>query len=89
MAEKRKYARATLRAVACIYKDDEIIVGEVKDLSVSGTFVSTAMQMEVNEVVTVTIYHRLTPQALHDVKARVARVTEYGMGLQFEKNLMD
>lgn len=87
--EKRTYARRTLHARALMHKSGSIVLGEVVDLSMNGAFVTSAMQMEVGDLVTVTIFHTLTPQILSDLKARVVRVTDFGMGLQFEKLLID
>ena len=87
--EKRNFARLTLRAKARIQRDDEVIEGEVENLSLKGVFVNTSRQMAMNERVGVTINHTLTPQALCVLKARVVRVTDLGMGLQFEKSILD
>jgi hypothetical protein len=87
--ENRTYARRTLHARALLHKKGCIVVGEVVDLSMNGAYVTSAVQMEVNDTVTVTIFQTLTPQILSDLKARVVRVTERGMGLQFEKLLID
>ena len=87
--ENRTYARRELHARALIHKKSSVAVGEVVNLSMNGAFVTSSMQMEVDDEVTVTIYHTLTPQILRDLKAKVVRVTEVGMGLKFEKLLID
>jgi exosome complex RNA-binding protein Csl4 len=87
--EKRTYARRTLHARALLHKRGSIVVGEVVDLSMNGAYVTSAVQMEVGDMVTVTIFHTLTPQILRDLKAKVVRVTDLGMGLQFDKLLID
>jgi aspartate 1-decarboxylase len=87
--ENRTYARRTLHARALMHKSGCIVLGEVVDLSMNGAFVTSARQMEVDDVVTVTIFHTMTPQILSDLKAKVVRVTDRGMGLQFEKLLID
>jgi hypothetical protein len=87
--EKRHFARLSLRAKIKIHLDDQIIEGEVENLSMRGVFVKSYRHIEINDVVAVTIYHTLTPQILCDLKAKVVRVTHKGMGLQFEKILID
>jgi DNA-directed RNA polymerase subunit E'/Rpb7 len=87
--EKRNFARLALHAKANIHQNDEIVEGEVENLSMKGVFVTASRRMEINDSVAITIYHTLTPQVLCDLKAKVVRVTETGMGLQFEKTLLD
>jgi aspartate 1-decarboxylase len=87
--EKRNFARLALHAKANIHQNGQIIEGEVENLSMKGVFVTATRQMEINDTVAVTIYHTLTPQVLCDLKAKVVRVTDRGMGLQFEKTLLD
>jgi DNA-directed RNA polymerase subunit E'/Rpb7 len=87
--EKRNFARLSLHAKAKIHNDNEIIEGEVENLSMKGVFVTTPQPMEMNDDVAITIHHTLTPQALCDLKAKVVRVTDTGMGLQFEKSILD
>ncbi|GFO56128.1 hypothetical protein GMSM_31350 [Geomonas sp. Red276] len=87
--EKRNFARLALHAKANIHFDNELIEGEVENLSMKGVFVTAARKVEISDTVAITIYHTLTPQVLCDLKAKVVRVTEKGMGLQFEKTLLD
>jgi len=87
--EKRNFARLALHAKANIHQKDQTIEGEVENLSMKGVFVTTVRRMEINDTVAVTIYHTLTPQVLCDLKAKVVRLTDRGMGLQFEKTLLD
>lgn len=87
--EKRNFARLALHAKAKLHLDEELIEGEVENLSMKGVFVVTPRRMELNDTVAVTIYHSLTPQILCDLKARVVRMTDAGLGLQFEKTLLD
>ncbi|HEY5512645.1 MAG TPA: PilZ domain-containing protein [Geomonas sp.] len=87
--EKRNFARLALHAKANIHQEDQVIEGEVENLSMKGVFVTTVRRLELNDAVAVTIYHTLTPQILCDLKAKVVRVTDTGMGLQFEKTLLD
>ncbi|GFO70524.1 hypothetical protein GMLC_41030 [Geomonas limicola] len=87
--EKRNFARLALHAKANIHVDDEMVEAEVENLSMKGVFVTSTRKMEIEDKVSVTIYHTLTPQILCDLKAKVVRVTDRGMGLQFEKTLLD
>ena len=87
--ERRNFARLAMHAKASVHLDGQTIEGEVENLSMKGVFVAAAPRVEMNETVAVTIYHTLTPQALCNLKARVVRITDRGMGLQFEKTLLD
>ncbi|UFS69240.1 PilZ domain-containing protein [Geomonas sp. RF6] len=87
--EKRNFARLALHARANITQDGQVLEGEVENLSMKGVFVKSPRRMDIGDNVAVTIYHTLTPQVLCDLKARVVRTTEKGMGLQFEKTLLD
>jgi len=87
--EKRNFARLALHAKANIHFDDELIEAEVENLSMKGVYVTSARRMDIDDKVAVTIYHTLTPQILCDLRAKVVRVTERGVGLQFEKTLLD
>lgn len=87
--EKRNFARLALHAKANLHRNGSTIEGEVENLSMKGVFVMAPQRLEINDQVAVTIYHTLTPQVLCDLKAKVVRVTDKGMGLQFEKTLLD
>jgi predicted acyltransferase (DUF342 family) len=87
--ENRSFARAKLVTKACIYKDNQVIEGEVQNLSMNGAFVAIFGSLGRNDLVAVTIYHTLTTQNLSNIKAKVARVTDMGVGLQFEKPLIN
>ena len=87
--EKRNFARLALHAKANLHLGDQVIEGEVENLSMKGVFVTAVRRLEINDMVAVTIYHTLTPQILCDLKAKVVRITDQGMGLQFEKTLLD
>ena len=81
--EKRNCARLAMHAKSNIQSGDCNIEGESENLSMKGAFVRTAWQMKVHDVVTFTICG--TPVC---AKAKVVRVTEKGMGLEFEKTLL-
>ena len=87
--EKRNFARLALHAKANVIQGHQVIEGEVENLSMKGVFVRTTRTIDLGDMVAVTIYHTLTPQVLCDLKAKVVRVTDQGMGLQFEKTLLD
>lgn len=82
--ERRNFARLVLHAKAYINWDGRDIAGEVENVSIKGAFVTAASQMAINDVVAFTIDNTPT----FDRKAKVVRVTNKGMGLQFEKPLL-
>lgn len=83
--EKRNFARLALHAKANVHLEDQYIEGEVENVSMKGAFVAAVKQMKINEVVAFTICDTPT----YGLKAKVVRVTDKGMGLQFEKTLLD
>jgi hypothetical protein len=87
--ERRQFARISIHSEATIRHDKAVIMGVVENLSMKGAFVKTAETFPVNDPVTVTIYNYSTPNLLCDLQAKVVRVSETGMGLQFEKTLLD
>ena len=82
--EKRNFARLELHAKAFIHWDDQHIEGDVENVSIKGAFVMAANQIGINDVVVFTIDN--TPTC--DLKAKVVRVTDEGIGLEFEKTLL-
>jgi hypothetical protein len=82
--ERRNFARLELHAKAYMHWDDQYIVGELENVSMKGAFVTASSQIGINDVVAFTIDN--TPTC--DLKAKVVRVTEKGMGLQFVKPLL-
>ncbi len=86
--ERRGHKRHELSTKAQINLDQEIIEGEVKNLSISGAFVTSDRVMELNADVEVSIDDPLTQQ-LNNLEAKVVRVTDDGVGLQFKKPLFD
>ena len=83
--EKRNFARLELHAKAFIHWGDQHIEGEVENVSVKGAFVMTDSLKGINDVVAFTIDNTSTC----DRQAKVVRVTDKGIGLQFEKHLLD
>jgi len=82
--EKRNCARLAMHAKANINLEDQSIEGELENVSMEGAFVTAIKQTELNDVVKFTICD--TPI---NAKAKVVRVTDKGMGLQFEKTLLN
>jgi len=83
--EKRGFTRLALCAKANMLLEDQIVEGKVTNLSLKGAFVTACEHLRLNDVVTLTIDNTLACQ----VMARVVRVTDQGMGLEFAKNLLD
>jgi len=74
-----------LHAEAILLKDDLIFEGEVQNLSLQGAFVTTGWPLRLYDLVMLTVDKTLACQ----IKAKVVRVTDMGMGLEFEKNLLE
>ncbi|ACM21556.1 PilZ domain protein [Geotalea daltonii FRC-32] len=87
--EKRKFARLAMHSDTNIKFNNTMYSGTVRDLSMKGAFVTTDVLIPVNETVEVTIYTSSTPNMLCDLQAKVIRSTEYGIGLEFEKTVLD
>jgi hypothetical protein len=83
--EKRGFTRLALHAKANMLQADQNIEGEVENISLKGAFVTASWQLELNGVVTFTLDNTLAC----GIKAKVVRVTDRGMGLEFEKTLLD
>lgn len=83
--EKRDFARLALHADVTVHKNDDVFGGEVEDLSMKGMFLRSEKPMQENDTVAVSICD--TP--IYELKAKVVRVTDRGVGLQFEKTLFD
>lgn len=81
--EKRDFTRLAMRAKANIHMDNQNIEAEVENLSVNGAFVTAARRFKLHDVVTFTIYDTTTCA----IKAKVVRMTDKGIGLQFAKTL--
>jgi hypothetical protein len=86
--ERRAHERQSLSAKAHIDTGHGIIEGEVKNLSITGAFITSAEPMELNTEVELSIENPLLDNLNH-VKAEVARVTNDGVGLHFKKPLFD
>jgi YesN/AraC family two-component response regulator len=83
--DKRTFKRLSVHAAANIYRSDMAIKCEVEDLSMKGVFLKTSCQAKPDDTVAVTIYNtRIRKKA-----AKVVRVTDRGIGLQFERPIFD
>lgn len=87
--EKRKFTRLALHSDANIKHKNAVIMGVVENLSIKGVYVKTTEKIPINNSVEITIFTYATPNLLCDVQATVIRVNESGMGLEFDKTLLD
>jgi hypothetical protein len=82
--EKRKHSRLPLHSKGSIQIGDLSIEAESENLSLHGAFVAAASPVQLNDVVDF---------AFADIpitaKAKVVRITDQGIGLQFENTLLD
>ena len=83
--ENRAFTRLPMHAKANMLLGDQCIEGEVENLSLKGTFIIAKRTLGLHEVVSVTIDDTLAC----GITAKVVRVTNKGMGLEFEKTLLD
>ena len=84
--EKRQFARFPVHAKGILLIDNRIIHCEVENVSLGGAYVSLDTPIEINTSVIFTIFGTATTGALSCVEAKVVRVTENGVALNFECN---
>ena len=82
--EKRKHTRLAIHSKANIKLGGKSIEAESENVSLNGAFVAAVSPVELNEVVGFNFSH-IPIRA----KAKVVRVTDRGMGVEFEKTLLD
>jgi len=82
--EKRKHTRLAVHSKANIKLGGRNIKAESENVSLNGAFVTAVRQVELNDVVGFNFSH--VPIS---AKAKVVRVTDEGIGLQFENTLLD
>ena len=82
--EKRKFTRITVSAKAVMIIDGQTIDGELVNISLIGAFVATDQPIELGTPVTITIFDTPTSRMISDVRAKVVRVMDNGVALQFE-----
>jgi hypothetical protein len=75
----------TIHAKADMRLDAQNLEGELENLSLKGAFVASGGQFGINDVVTLNINSTLAC----GIKAKVVRVTDKGLGLRFERTLLD
>ena len=81
--ERRNFARLDIHAKTHLRRDNQYVEGVLDNLSIKGAFVTAASQIGINDVVAVSIDDTFAC----DLIAKVVRVTDKGIGLQFEKTL--
>lgn len=81
--EKRKHTRLAVHSKANIKLGGKSIEAESENVSLNGAFVTAVRQVELNDVVGFNFSH--VPIS---AKAKVVRVTDKGIGLEFEKTLL-
>jgi hypothetical protein len=86
---KRECTRIPVHSDAILQSNGDIIEGKVENLSMTGAFFTSAVHLKVDNIVTISIFNTLKTQTIQGLKARVVRVTEDGIALQFEKALLD
>ena len=82
--EKRKHSRLAIHSKANIKLGGKSIEAESENVSLNGAFVTTDRQVKVNDVVGFNFSN--VPIS---AKAKVVRVTQEGIGLEFENTLLD
>lgn len=87
--ERRKFARMALHSDANVKHGDTVIMGVVENLSIKGAAIKMTEKVPLNDPVEITIYTYATPNQLCDLQATVVRVSETGIGLEFEKTILD
>ena len=83
--ENREFTRLTMHAKAIMLFGDHSIEVKVENLSLKGAFVTADWQLGLDDIVALTIDNTLAC----GISAKVVRVTDRGMGLEFEKTLLD
>jgi ribosomal protein S1 len=83
--ENRDFTRLAMHAKANMLLEGQCINGEVENLSLKGAFIVAGEKLKMNQVVSITIDDPIAC----DIRAKVVRVTDKGIGLEFEKNLLD
>jgi hypothetical protein len=82
--EKRKHTRLAIHSKANIKLRGKSIEAESENVSLNGAFVTAAELVTLNDVVGFNF-----SDVPISAKAKVVRVTDEGMGLEFEKTLLD
>ncbi len=84
--ENRRFERVGFHTEAVIKQGGLSFRGEVENLSLKGLFVRTDQKVEVDEPVEITVFfHGTSAQLSFSLQAKVVRVTETGIGFNFQK----
>ncbi len=84
--ENRKFERVGFRTEALIKHDGKTFEGEVENLSLKGLFVKTDHKIGIDEPVEITVlFHGMSANMSFSIRAKVVRVTEDGIGFNFQK----
>ncbi|KAF0217894.1 MAG: hypothetical protein FD174_3157 [Geobacteraceae bacterium] len=84
--ENRKFERVGFHTEAVIKYGELSFNGEVENLSLKGLFVKTDRKIEIDEPVEITVFfHGTDAQLSFSLQAKVVRVTENGIGFNFQK----
>jgi len=83
--ENRAFTRLAMHAKANMLLEGQCIEGEVENLSLKGAFIVAGRSLGLHQVVSITIDNTLAC----GMTAKVVRITDKGMGLEFERTLLD
>ena len=84
--ENRKFERVGFHTEAVIKYRELTFNGEVENLSLKGLFVRTDQKINIDEPVEITVFFHGTDADLSfSLQAKVVRVTEFGIGFNFQK----
>ncbi len=84
--ENRKFERVGFHTEAIIKYGELSFNGEVENLSLKGLFVRTDQELNIDEPVEITVFfHGTNADLSFSLQAKVVRVTESGIGFNFQK----
>jgi len=82
--EKRRLSRVQFEQEAEVRLNNEVVKGNVLNLSLNGMFFSTKKKLEINKEVEIIIYLTATTSSLTiNVKGLIVRTSDKGSGIQF------
>jgi hypothetical protein len=80
----RESTRIPVHAKARIHTDDDVIEGDVENLSMNGAYVASNRHIDINSSVVIAIFDdSASKRTVFDIKARVIWNRGNGVGLQF------
>jgi hypothetical protein len=83
--ENRAFTRLAMHLKADMFLKDRTIKGQIENLSLKGVFIVAGEKLDLHQVVSISINNSLACR----VRAKVVRVTDEGIGFEFEKTLLD